>query len=113
MPDAGHGVDGCRYRFEVGAAVNEGGPGGTGGQFHGRHRPVVGIVDALRGLPNSDDDGCARVEGHVRNSLHAAQDSRASAAVSDGVLPTLTPAASRASFLAAAVPDEPDTIAPA
>ena len=34
-------------------------------------------------------------------------------AVSDGVLPTLTPAASRASFLAAAVPDEPDTIAPA
>lgn len=39
--------------------------------------------------------------------------SRASAAVSDGVLPTLTPAASRASFLAAAVPDEPDTMAPA
>ena len=39
--------------------------------------------------------------------------SRMSAAVSDGVLPTLTPAASRASFLACAVPDEPDTIAPA
>ena len=32
---------------------------------------------------------------------------RASAAVSDGVLPTLTPAASRASFFACAVPDEP------
>src|SRR5665647_2117388 len=39
--------------------------------------------------------------------------SRMSEAVADGVLPTLTPAASRASFLAAAVPDEPDTIAPA
>jgi len=39
--------------------------------------------------------------------------SRMSAAVADGVLPTWTPAASRASFLAAAVPDEPDTMAPA
>src|SRR5690606_20222260 len=39
--------------------------------------------------------------------------SRMRAAVSDGVLPTLTPAASRASFLAWAVPDEPDTMAPA
>ena len=38
---------------------------------------------------------------------------RISRAVSDGVLPTFTPAASRASFLACAVPDEPDTIAPA
>ena len=38
---------------------------------------------------------------------------RISRAVSDGVLPTLTPTASRASFFAAAVPDEPDTIAPA
>ena len=38
---------------------------------------------------------------------------RASAAVSDGVLPTLTPAASRASFFACAVPDEPETMAPA
>ncbi len=39
--------------------------------------------------------------------------SRARAAVSDGVLPTFTPAASRASFFAAAVPDEPETMAPA
>ena len=39
--------------------------------------------------------------------------SRMRDAVSLGVLPTLTPAASNASFLAAAVPDEPDTIAPA
>jgi hypothetical protein len=34
-------------------------------------------------------------------------------AVSLGVCPTFTPAASRASFLACAVPDEPETIAPA
>ena len=39
--------------------------------------------------------------------------SRISSAVSDGVLPTLTPAASRASFLAWAVPEEPETMAPA
>ena len=37
----------------------------------------------------------------------------ASSAVADGVLPTFTPAASSASFFAAAVPDDPDTIAPA
>jgi hypothetical protein len=36
--------------------------------------------------------------------------SLASAAVSDAVLPTLTPAASKLFFFAAAVPDEPDTI---
>src|SRR3954447_13124128 len=39
--------------------------------------------------------------------------SRISCAVSDGVLPTLTPTASRASFFAWAVPEEPETIAPA
>ncbi|MGX1132638.1 hypothetical protein RKD49_004828 [Streptomyces glaucescens] len=39
--------------------------------------------------------------------------SRASFAVSVGVLPTLTPAASSASFFAWAVPDEPETMAPA
>ncbi len=39
--------------------------------------------------------------------------SRASFAVSVGVLPTLTPAASRASFFAAAVPEDPETMAPA
>ncbi|SCD95756.1 hypothetical protein GA0115252_12547 [Streptomyces sp. DfronAA-171] len=38
---------------------------------------------------------------------------RASLAVSVGVLPTLTPAASRASFFAWAVPEEPETMAPA
>ncbi len=39
--------------------------------------------------------------------------SRTRRAVSLGVLPTLTPAFSRASFLAWAVPEEPETIAPA
>ena len=34
-------------------------------------------------------------------------------AVSLGVWPTFTPAASRASFFAIAVPEEPETIAPA
>ena len=43
----------------------------------------------------------------------AVMTSRIRRAVSDGVLPTLTPTASSASFFAAAVPDEPDTIAPA
>lgn len=43
----------------------------------------------------------------------ASMTSRMRAAVSDGVFPTLTPAASRASFLACAVPAEPETIAPA
>ena len=38
---------------------------------------------------------------------------RMSAAVADGVLPTFTPAASRASCLAYAVPEDPDTMAPA
>src|SRR6476659_1556030 len=38
---------------------------------------------------------------------------RSSLAVSDGVLPTLTPTASSASFLAWAVPAEPETMAPA
>ncbi len=42
-----------------------------------------------------------------------ASSSRASRAVSDGVLPTFTPAVSSASFFAWAVPDEPETIAPA
>ena len=59
------------------------------------------------------------VAGHgVRNGqeVSVGQATRlalASSAVSEGVLPTRTPAASSASFLAAAVPDEPDTIAPA
>src|SRR5262245_15569041 len=43
----------------------------------------------------------------------AVRSSRARRAVSEGVLPTRTPAASRASFLAWAVPEEPETMAPA
>ena len=48
-----------------------------------------------------------------RPPLQDATISRISAAVSLGVFPTRTPAASSASFLACAVPAEPDTIAPA
>src|SRR4029079_19058865 len=53
--------------------------------------------------------------GRAAPARRRAQLSRARmrSAVSLGVLPTLTPAASRASFFACAVPDEPDTIAPA
>lgn len=44
---------------------------------------------------------------------YCAKRSRTRRAVSVGVEPTRTPAASRASFLACAVPEEPETIAPA
>ena len=54
---------------------------------------------------------------HVRVTWAGAQPfcrmSRISCAVSDGVLPTLTPTASSASFLACAVPEEPEMMAPA
>ncbi len=59
----------------------------------------------------------ARALAHPGPASSARQDavriSRMRAAVSEGVVPTRTPAASSASFLAAAVPTEPDTIAPA
>ena len=57
------------------------------------------------------EEGCQ--EDAARATYSAAMTSRMRAAVSLGVLPTLTPAASRASFFAWAVPDEPETIAPA
>jgi hypothetical protein len=64
--------------------------------------------------PVSDTPRVARVrKSQVVGEPKLAMIWRISAAASDGVLPTLTPAASRASCLAAAVPDEPDTIAPA
>lgn len=52
----------------------------------------------------------ARKRWRVYSAANAAL---SSSAVSVGVLPTLTPAASRASFFACAVPAEPDTMAPA
>src|SRR5690606_3274126 len=59
-------------------------------------------------------DVVARLADAVRRPP-ADQDSNdcASRAVSDGVLPTVTPAASSATFLASAVPEEPETMAPA
>ena len=48
-----------------------------------------------------------------QNPYRACMISRISCAVADGVLPTFTPTASRASCLAAAVPAEPETMAPA
>ena len=55
----------------------------------------------------------ARASGQTVVDSRSAMIWRMRSAVSDGVLPTLTPAASRASFLAWAVPEEPETMAPA
>src|SRR5579875_2994392 len=63
-----------------------------------------------RNRPPEASDGRLSFELDQASSLRI---SRISSAVSDGVLPTFTPAASSASFFAAAVPDEPDTMAPA
>src|ERR1700746_2318900 len=80
-------------------------------QLDGRHSAVVRVVDAFCGLPDTDNDRRVPINSHVAYRL--CRICRASSAVSDGGLPTFTPAASRASFLAAAVPDDPDTMAPA
>ncbi len=62
------------------------------------------------------DDESAREQVHRSGGHGRAQASRLSITISDtsvGVRPTRTPAASSASALAAAVPFDPDTIAPA
>jgi DNA-directed RNA polymerase specialized sigma24 family protein len=91
----------------------------------GSAAPAVGLgaarpTAAERGLPRTGvvRGGAARPAGGREGPESGRSDrqpisSRASRAVSDGVLPTLTPAASRASFLAWAVPEEPETMAPA
>jgi hypothetical protein len=73
---------------------------------------VQQIEDAMRPPHPRGYGGLHVVEGGgVLQSR--SRTSRMSWAVSDGVLPTFTPTASRASFLACAVPEDPDTIAPA
>ena len=62
-------------------------------------------------LPSLDRVGDGSLAG--RRGYSALNTCRSSSAVSLGVLPTFTPAASRASFFAWAVPAEPDTMAPA
>jgi hypothetical protein len=57
--------------------------------------------------------GAARVRARRAGVQWAETDSRTRAAVSLGVRPTRTPTFSRASFLACAVPAEPEMIAPA
>ncbi len=69
-------------------------------------------ADADGPVPSGEGTGPSYrlgVQGQPRSFMI----SRMRSAVADGVLPTLTPAASRASCLAAAVPEDPDTIAPA
>ena len=66
-----------------------------------------------RRIPGTWCRGSSFVVDSATSRYRFCRISRISRAVSDGVLPTLTPAASRASFLACAVPEEPETIAPA
>jgi hypothetical protein len=58
-------------------------------------------------------DNLTTAHGYAGRDCQPAMTSRNNRAVSLGVLPTRTPTASSASFLAAAVPDDPETIAPA
>ena len=109
LPDADHGVDGLRDGGHIGTGIGQSSGGGRGGEFDRRHAPVGRIVDAFGELTDPDDDRRPRIDRRHRPF----RISRANSAVADGVLPTFTPAASSASFLAAAVPDEPDTMAPA
>ncbi len=74
--------------------------------------PACGTVAPGNGTAPPPGEGDGAVD-RMRCCYSDFRISRARAAVSDGVLPTLTPAASRASFFAAAVPEEPETMAPA
>src|SRR5690606_8367986 len=84
---------------------------GEGPAMRGR-ADAGGPADAGVGLTGGGPDSAE--PGHHRHCCYRAERiSRMSSAASDGVLPTLTPAASRASFFACAVPAEPETMAPA
>jgi hypothetical protein len=94
-------------------------------QRHVRRRASVVVVRAAEtALPGDLDEATGqpapsrarpeRVRGGEDGILSQEPTiSRMRRAVSDGVLPTRTPAASRASCLACAVPAEPETMAPA
>src|SRR2546423_1815956 len=93
----------CRGSLTVGWAATS---GGTGSNSVGV--PAI-APDSLKRAPAGRDDRPADVEDGQREVMT----SRISRAVSLGVLPTFTPAASSASFFASAVPEEPEMIAPA
>ncbi len=81
------------------------------GRYDALHRPGTARVSRAARHASAGRRGArASARACVRQPASAA---RARRAVSDGVLPTFTPAASRASFFAWAVPEEPDTMAPA
>src|SRR3954452_4409983 len=108
--------DGCARRI---VAAGEARPQ----QNVARRRPSVinGSGDAAARRPHGGHRAAWPRPGRRSERARSGKDgflqpptmSRMSCAVSDGVLPTRTPAASRASFFAWAVPDEPETIAPA
>lgn len=86
------------------------------------HQGVRSVGRWMSGWPLCGVDGWRAGRRAVREGRAAgprggqdrvASRSRTNRAVSDGVEPTRTPTASRAAFLASAVPEEPDTIAPA
>ncbi len=70
-------------------------------------------ANAVRGRGAGGTSGRSPGPGRPLRACQPLRMARASLAVSVGVLPTLTPAASRASFFAWAVPEEPETMAPA
>src|SRR5690606_30766412 len=123
---------------EHGSAHDAGGRSGHGDSWDGRrHGCPVTLGSPGDGGTNDDPPGgrdCVSIRTNARGRrrgpttawssaplrgwgwsylLRPCMISRMRSAVADGVLPTLTPAASRASFLAAAVPEEPETMAPA
>ena len=74
---------------------------------------IAPLHTAPKGAARVQRGGSVQLSQQTRADQSDSMISRMRAAVSDGVLPTFTPAASRASFLACAVPAEPETIAPA
>src|SRR5690606_25989077 len=82
----------------------------------GRRGPVLGGTwERRRGAGRERRPGrrAARASFAIAGDQRFFMISRMMTAVSLGVLPTRTPTFSRASFFASAVPDEPDTMAPA
>src|SRR5690625_4255678 len=94
-----------------GTAIPAGGPGGS--MVCGRDWDDADRVEVITPWLSTPHPTTGRVGRRVAFKLYPSKTARTWAAASEGVLPTLTPAASRASCLAWAVPEEPDTIAPA
>ncbi len=82
----------------------------TRGEFHVSPRPLSDLCPTCT-LPSPWHS--AQASPRLPSPSQPCRIWRARAAVCEGVRPTFTPTVSRASAFAAAVPEEPDTIAPA